>query len=424
MIEKQSKVESLKWIIKSFCRFIGGWRLGDRLWLVVWIIVRSLFNESQEFTMALMTSADLRHLLDSPAAETCVSLYMNTHMTWPDSEQNPIVFKNLVKELEQILAEQMKGRDFRPILAEFQKFQTEDEFWKTRTPALAMYYHAGHLHRFDLPRAVPDGIHVAESFHLKPIFRILQTTDRFNILALDRRQAQLFEASRDGIIPLALSDIPDNPKIHDNGARSRVGEQHFSAYGGAVMTIHDVDEKESDAEFFAEIDDFVAAQLTHRNHLPLVLAALSEHQGTFRKVSHNKRLLSEGVVASPHHLPLRELRDQAFAVVEKSQHAAVRDLINQVEAARAHGKGSTDLAEVAKAAVAGRVHAIIVDADQTIGGRLSAEGDILKADQSHPEVDDLLDDIMESVFKSDGEIFVLPSGIMPLDSGIAALFRY
>ncbi len=374
--------------------------------------------------MAMITANDLRHLLNPASGDTCVSLYMKTHMTWPESEQNPILYKNLVKELETTLANHFKGRDYKPLLADFQQFLNEDDFWKNRKPALAMFHHRGHLHVYDLPRSVPDGIHMADSFHLKPIFRILQTTDRFNILTLDRHAAHLFEASRDSIIPLSLNDLPENPKSHDNGARTRVGEQHFSAFGSSVVTIHDVDEKRVDADFFAEVDKYVTQQLTNQNHLPLVLVALSEHQGTFRKVSHNQMLLKEGVSAGPNHLPLRDLRDQAFAVVEHSQHQFMRNLISQVEAASAHGKGSTDLADVAKAAVSGRVGTIIVDADKTIGGRLSPDGGILKTDNNHPDVDDLLDDLMETVFRADGTVHVLPSGLMPINSGVAALFRY
>lgn len=374
--------------------------------------------------MAMITPNDLRHLLNPIPGQTCVSLYMPTHMTWPESEQNPILFKNLMKELETTLAAHFSGRDFKPVLADFQQFQNQDEFWKTRKPALAMFHHTGHLHVYDLPRSVSGGIHVADSFHLKPVFRILQTTDRFNILALGRHSAHLFEASRDSIIPLKLNDLPSNPKIHDSGARTRVGEQHFSAFGGSVVTIHDVDEKRADADFFSEVDHYVTQQLTNQNQLPLVLVALSEHQGTFRKISHNPKLLDQGVPTSPEHMPVNDLRDQAFAVVEQTQHALVRSLVGQVEAAQAHGKSSTDLAEVARAAVAGRISTILVDADKSIGGRLSPEGQIVKQNQNNPDVDDLLDDLMETVFLADGTVHVLPSGLMPLDSGVAALFRY
>jgi hypothetical protein len=288
-----------------------------------------------------------------------------------------------------------------------------------------MFYHGGHLHTFEVPRAVPNQVIVADSFHLKPIFRVLQTTDRFNILTLDRNTAHAFEANRDSIMPVTLSDMPIHKKEHDKGARTRVGEQHMSGFGRSVIAIHDVDEKAEDSGFFHEVDRFVEENLSKQTHLPLVLVAVSEHQGTFRKVAKNHLLLADGVTTGPSSLDLKELRDKAFAVVEKHQHALIRKQIDDVEAGMAHEKASTDLSDIARAAVAGRVGTLLVDADLIIPGRMDAStGEITHSELSHPEVDDVLDDLLETVFKADGTIYVLPKELMPLDSGVAAIYRF
>lgn len=346
-------------------------------------------------------------------------------MTHPDAMQDPIRFKDQLKQLEADLAAHMKGRDYKPILEAFQQFQADEKFWRYRTPGLAMFYHGGHLHVFDVPRPVPNRVIVADSFHLKPIFRVLQTTDRFNILTLDRNTAHLFEANRDSILPLTIADLPTHKKEHDTGARTRVGEQHFSGFGRATVTIHDVDEKAEDAGFFHQVDQFVDSHLSKRTHLPLVLVAVSEHQGTFRKHSKNHLLLADGVATSPSALDARQLRDKAFAVIEQHQHAFVKHQLEQVESAKAHQKGSTDLSDIARAAVAGRVGTLLVDADRVIPGRIDATtGEITKDALSKPEVDDVLDDLLETVFKAEGTIYVLPKALMPVDSGVAAIYRF
>ncbi len=375
--------------------------------------------------MSFITSNDLKHLLTPVEGDVCVSLYQATHMTYPDTEKDPIQFKDLLKKLEIELSAHMKGREYKPILQAFADFQENQEFWRHRTPGLAMFYHGGHLHTFEVPRAVPNQVIVADSFHLKPIFRVLQTTDRFNILTLDRNTAHAFEANRDSIMPVNLSDMPIHKKEHDKGARTRVGEQHMSGFGRSVIAIHDVDEKAEDSGFFHEVDRFVEENLSKQTHLPLVLVAVSEHQGTFRKVAKNHLLLADGVTTGPSSLDLKELRDKAFAVVEKHQHAFIRKQIDAVEAGRAHEKASTDLSDIARAAVAGRVGTLLVDADLIIPGRMDAStGEITHSELSHPEVDDVLDDLLEAVFKADGTIYVLPKELMPLDSGVAALYRF
>lgn len=375
--------------------------------------------------MSFITAADLKHLLTPVQGDICVSLYQATHMTYPETDKDPIQFKDLLKQLEADLAAHLKGRDYKPILEAFQKFQGDQEFWRYRSPGLAIFYHGGHLHVFDVPRPVPNRVIVADSFHLKPIFRVLQTTDRFNILTLDRNTAHLFEANRDSIMPLTLADMPTHKKEHDTGARTRVGEQHFSGFGRSTVSIHDVNEKAEDAGFFHEVDQFVETHLSRRTHLPLVLVAVSEHQGTFRKVAKNHLLLADGVATGPSSLDARQLREKAFAVIEKHQHAFVKHQLELVESAKAHQKGSTDLSDIARAAVAGRVGTLLVDADRVIPGRIDPDsGNITKDALSKPEVDDVLDDLLETVFKSEGMIYVLPKALMPVDSGVAAIYRF
>jgi hypothetical protein len=47
-----------------------------------------------------------------------------------------------------------------------------------------------------------------------------------------------------------------------------------------------------------------------------------------------------------------------------------------------------------------------------------------ESDLENPEHDDLLDDLAEIVFRSKGEVVVLPKERMPSDTGAAAIFRF
>ena len=42
----------------------------------------------------------------------------------------------------------------------------------------------------------------------------------------------------------------------------------------------------------------------------------------------------------------------------------------------------------------------------------------------NPEVDDLLDDLVEMVFNSKGHVVLLPKERMPSTTGVAAIYRY
>ena len=186
------------------------------------------------------------------------------------------------------------------------------------------------------------------------------------------------------------------------------------------------DEVETDAErFFRAIDRAVLEHHSRPSGLPLILAALPEHHHLFRQVSHNPFLMAEGLTINPDALPIDELRERAWQVVEPQYQARLATLADEFAVAKSKGLGSDDLAQVAQAAAAGRVATLLIESDRQIAGRLdSATGRVEVADLSHPQVDDLLDDLGELVGKMGGRVLVIPAEQMPGRTGLAATYRY
>jgi hypothetical protein len=157
----------------------------------------------------------------------------------------------------------------------------------------------------------------------------------------------------------------------------------------------------------------------------VILAALPEHHDLFHRVTHNPFLMAEGLTINPEILPVDELRERAWQVVEPQYQAQLATLANEFERASSKGLGSDDLAEVAKAAATGRVATLLIESDRHIAGRLDgATGRVEVADLSHPQVDDLLDDLGELVGKMGGKVLVIPAERMPGRTGLAATYRY
>ncbi len=186
------------------------------------------------------------------------------------------------------------------------------------------------------------------------------------------------------------------------------------------------DEVDSDAErFFRAVDRAVLEHHSRPSGLPLILAALPEHHHLFRQISHNPFLMAEGLTINPDVLPIDELRERAWQVVEPQYQARLAELSEEFEQARSKGLGNDDLAQVAQAAAAGRVATLLIEADRQIAGRLDgATGRVEVADLSHPQVDDLLDDLGELVEKMGGQVLVIPAEQMPGRTGLAATYRY
>ena len=87
--------------------------------------------------MRQFSTHQLLSLLDKHGPP-CISLYQYTHRHHPDSLQDPIRYRNLLREMESSLLQKYDKKEVRPLLEKFQPLSHDGEFWNHRTDGLAM----------------------------------------------------------------------------------------------------------------------------------------------------------------------------------------------------------------------------------------------------------------------------------------------
>jgi hypothetical protein len=368
------------------------------------------------------------------AQPPCISLYQPTHRHHPDNQQDPIRFRNLVRAVEESLLQKYSAEEITPLLERFNALADDAEFWNHALDGLAVFAAPGLFQTFRTPRAVPELVVVADSFHTKPLRRLLQTVGRYQLLGVSRHAMRLFEGSRDTLDEIELAEGMPRTVTEALGEELTDKHQTVASYGGAGPGSTPMrhghggksDEIDSDTErFFRAIDVAVIEHYSRPSQLPLILAALPEHHGQFHQVSRNPLLLEDGVTVNPDAVEIDELRARAWEVVAPRYHAQVAALGESFGQARAKGLGSDELREVAIAAAEGRVDTLLVEAERQIPGRLDeATGKVSSDGLENPRVDDLLDDLGELVANKGGQLWVVPAEHMPTQSGLAAIYRY
>ncbi|MEM6315462.1 MAG: hypothetical protein AAF743_15350, partial [Planctomycetota bacterium] len=162
--------------------------------------------------------------------------------------------------------------------------------------------------------------------------------------------------------------------------------------------------------------------------VPLIVAAVEKYHAIFRKVSKNPHLADHGIRLNPDAADVDEKRliDEVRTAQRPARHKVVDELVETFGTARAAGQASANLADVAKAAVFGKVNQLLLAADKRVGGSVDpATGIVTEGDLEDPAVDDLLDDIAEHVLRAGGNVHVIPADIHPhQSSGVAAIYRY
>ncbi|QYX57146.1 hypothetical protein K1T73_01655 [Roseovarius sp. SCSIO 43702] len=363
----------------------------------------------------------------------CISIYQPTHRTFPDRKQDPIRFGGLLREVEASLARQHADRETEAILRPLRELAEDDQFWNHTLDGIAVFATPDLFRVYDLQRAVTEKAIVADSFHTKPLMRILQSADRYHVLGLNRHEASLFEGNRYALDPVPFGDGFPGTNEALVGTREGEPERTKRAHGPAGpgrttrhgMNVRQASRDNDTRQFFRSVSDEVLKTYSRPSGLPLLLAALPEHHHMFREVSDNPFLMDKAINVDPASVSTEELCARAWEIVLPEYLERLERLSEQFGNARADGRGSADLTEIGKAAAAGRIATLLIDADRVVPGHLDPDtGSITYARLEDPGVDDLFDDLGEHTLKAGGDVVVVPPERMPSDTGLAAIFRF
>jgi len=362
----------------------------------------------------------------------CISLYQHTHRYSPMNKQDPILFKNLLREIESSLKEKLKKIDLNSIMEPFYNIAGDKEFWTNTLDGLAVFANPDNCVVYRLYLPVQELAVVADSFHIKPLIRIFQSVDKYHLLGLSHDDFTLYEGNRFKIDKIKL-DPGTNRTIEEV-----LGKQHTESYltfgsygdadGHAMYHGHGgrKDEVEKDIErFFRYVDRFVLDNYSKPTKLPLILVSLKEYHNIFKKISRNPYLMEKAVKGSYDAFETEKLKEKVWEIIEPIYSKKIQDLVNSYEDAKANSLGSDNLDKITMAVLENRVGTILIEADRIVPGKIDRNTGMVEiGDIKNPDYDDILDDLAEMVLKKKGEVMVLPEEKMPGITGVAAIYRY
>jgi len=356
-----------------------------------------------------------------------ISLYQPTHRQNPEKSQDVIRFKNLVRQMEEMLEENYPRKEIEPILDIFNRLSEDKEFWKFTYEGLGILYAEGQAIIYKLRRSLKELVVVSqESFYIKPLIRNFQSADRYHVLGLNREGFTIFEGNRYGFDEVELGpDVPTNIK-------EVLGEDYTDSYitAGSQGIFHGhgsrKEEIKKDTEkFFRFVDRFMLENFSKKYRLPVILVALGEYHTLFRKISHNPYLLEEGIRMNYDILTVDRLKEAVWEIIEPIYLNKTKEVVTRFQEARARFNGSDDLAQIARACAENRVDTIILEADRLIPGRIKLEsGTIEEGDKDLLQYGDLLNNMAEIVINNGGNVVILPKERMPSETGAAAIYRF
>jgi hypothetical protein len=375
----------------------------------------------------------LKRLLEMEA-KPCLSLYMPTFRSFPDSQQNPVKYRNALKELKSKLEGKPDAGDYAALLGPFERLAEDAAFWAHPQDGIAVFGAPGFFHVEKLQRPMPNMTVVNDHLYLKPLVRVFQSEDMYQILALDRKEIKLYQGNRYALDEIVMA--PSVPRTIEDALGPDVKQQgverqatHGAGKGGQTQMHHGHGSKKDEVgvdieRFFRVIDRAICEAHSKPSELPLIIAALPEYHTHFRNISKNPFVLDEAIHKNADSMTCEALRDAAWKLMEPRYHARLTEILDMYHAQKARAMATDDLTHAVEFASEGRVGTLIVEADRRIPGHIEGKMPRRAVVRDDPAAGDILDDLAERVLKTGGQVIVAPLGSMPTDTGLAAIFRY
>lgn len=302
-----------------------------------------------------------------------VSLYLPTHRTGPEKDQDRIRLKNLVKSArEGLVADGMRDPDADELLGQASNLLDDTALWREMGDGLAIFAEPGTTRVLRVDTALPEQFVVGGRYYLRPLALAYHGDQSFFALALDRNRARLFTGDRAAIeeLPLdpAVASFAEATKYDDREESLQystfASPQSTARAGGAIGMFHghggeNVD-KDEVQRFAAGLEKAVTSQIGLENTTPLVLLGVDYQLTAYRAANTYPALATAQVEGATDELTDRAIHAEALeALAPRFASAANRDLTELSE--KPGSLVSSDPAEIVSAAATGRVKTLFFD---------------------------------------------------------------
>ncbi|MBE2224373.1 MAG: hypothetical protein IAF02_22725 [Anaerolineae bacterium] len=374
--------------------------------------------------------------LAQQTANPSLSIFLPTHRTGQDIQQDPIRFKNLLRDAEQqLLNSGMGPREVSVLLQPGQALLNDSAFWQHQYDGLAVFIAADDFHYYRLPFFVEELLIIAPSYYVKPVLPLFTNNGHYYILALSQNEVRLFEGTRHSVGQIDLPvEMPENLnealkldepekqlQMHTGSSPGGAGTGMFHGQGSGA------EQQEAGIERYLNLVDSGLKEIFHEQQAPLVLAGVDYLLPIYHKVSDYAHIMPDGITGSPEHLQPELLKEQAWSIVEPYFRQETEKLVATYQQFADTDTASDNVEEIVAAAFNGRVDRLVLSVDTQVWGTFNRDTGKVVYDQEGQSQEDhfpLLDFAAMQTLQNGGAVYALSQDEMPTKSAIAAVFRY
>ena len=375
---------------------------------------------------------DLSQLANRQDA-TAISIYLPTHLA-PDARQDSIRLKNLLdRAQDELQARGMRRSEAEQLLAAARGLPDNAEFWKGLCQGLAIFVTPQVFYAYRLPLSFTESLTIHRRLMIKPLLPAADRGERFLLLALSQNQVRLFESRHDQIRAIKVPSLPKNKSDALNYDGADRGEQVHAAMnislGKQAGVFHGQgvikDTAKADiTQFFRAVQRTLDPVLRGES-APLLLAGVDYLLPLFRQACSYPHLLERHLSGNCDFLTEHQLHERGWEVMRPFFDRPRREAMEKLHALLGTGKASADVAEIAAAAVAGKIETLFIDDRQTQLGTVDAKsGKAVLCDFAFSNSEDLVNLAACESLNRGATVYAARPGELPALSPVGAIFRY
>jgi phosphoribosyl-ATP pyrophosphohydrolase len=291
------------------------------------------------------------------------------------------------------------------ILGPIESLKTNSKMLSGFNSNIAIFRTSSFLRILSLPVDIDFDVHVADSFHVKPLLTYLNQDYQYLFFGSDGNKGYLYKGTKKSY------NLLDEFYYHD--------DQYFDNDPNYSELTSDIKRKqyliETNISWIEQVISTIDKDYSH----DIFISANASETKILRKSLKNRRLHWRNV--SRKYDPKKEkwvmetiqktLDLEKTALLNISLNEFVKPHLRKLS----HNRVSYDINEISKAAKKGHVKKLLIASDAFVFGKINEEnGEVTlhEVDKDHTD-DDLLDDIAQNVYKSGGEVLLIKKNSMP-----------
>ncbi|HLV53852.1 MAG TPA: hypothetical protein VKY29_07520 [Cryomorphaceae bacterium] len=350
--------------------------------------------------------------LTNSVADHCVTIILNTHRAGHDNKMDPIQFKNLIREAESRLREELDKQSADRLVEKLEKMAAEiDHTYNLDSLILFANEDIAEFYRLAIP--VVDRVVIDRTFATRDLIRAIHQESNYHVLILTRSRAHLVEALNDGVMAEAGPPFPmDNPYMEE---ANRMNQPDAIKQTTLLK------------EFFNNVDKEVNKVRTDRR-IPILVCATDENFHAYMEVADDKRgFYDTNLNRDGSDDNVRKIVADAWELVREFRKKTMRSRADELKRAVGANRFLSDTNDIWRSIQEGRVETIFIERGR-FQPAVIENGLIRYVSEDRREdpgvVDDIYDEMIEENLRFGGDVVFLPKGELDKFNGLGATTRY